>query len=184
MVVGLTYLIASLTLALITLYVRSSNDEAAGDPDTFRYGRRWGKVMLIVAALPVTVSAVIFALSHASLSDWRIIPCAAVPLFISGYLIYGYRYVKDFYIRATDVGLSIKAVWTTKHIRYESIRKVVLLHGGRGEDVLVLYGDKDKQLLRLSDSLDNLHGLCGLVRMRAGKFGADYRQRDMWGKWS
>lgn len=184
MVVGLTYLMTSLTLALIALYVRSSDDGTVGDADTFRYGPRWGKLMLIVAALPVTAFAVVCALTHASLSNWQTIAGAVLPLFISGYLIYGYRYVRDFYIRATDVGLAIKAVWATKDIRYESIRKVVLLHGGRGEDVLVLYDDKDKQLLRLTDSLDNLHGLCGLVRMRAGRFGAIYRERDMWGKWS
>jgi hypothetical protein len=184
MVVGLTYLMTSLTLALIALYIRSSNDGGAGDADTFRYGPGWGKVMLIVAPLPVTVFAIFCALTHASISDWQTIAGGVLPICLSGYLIYGYRYAKALYIHATDVGLSIKAVWTTKDIRYESIRKVVLLHGGRGEDVLVLYGDKDKQLLRLTDSLDNLHGLCGLVRMRAGRFGAIYRERDMWGKWS
>ena len=184
MLVGITYLMTSVTLALITLCIRSSDDQAMSDVDTFRYGVGWAKAMLFIAPLPVGVFAILFILARPEPLDWRVAAVAVPPICISGALLYGYRYVKNFCIHATDVGLTIRAAWTTRCINYNSIRKVALLHGGRGVNVLVLYGDRNKRLLRLTDSLSDLDSLCDLVRMRAGRFGAIYKERDKWGKWS
>jgi chromate transport protein ChrA len=63
MVVGITYLMTSVTLALVALCIRSSGDEATSDIDTFRYGVGWAKAMLFIAPFPVGIFAILFILA-------------------------------------------------------------------------------------------------------------------------
>ncbi|GLQ52512.1 hypothetical protein ACFFJT_20560 [Dyella flava] len=184
MIVGLSYLIVAIALPLIMLVMRSTSRGDSGNGDEFRYQSGWAPVMLVFSGVPVVAALVILVVMWPNVSGIQFLIVALVAAAVSCYFVYGYRYLKDFCISADDGGIEIKTVWGAKKVGFDQIKKIVLLQGGRGEEVLEVYDASEKRVLRLTDSLNDLQGLCGLLRMRAGKFGAVYKRRDKWGKWS
>ena len=184
MITGSAYICVAVILSLLTLLVRRSEGEAGSDDEIFRYSPVWAYAMIFCALAVMLLGIFLCFALRPRLQGLQVIVVIGFLIVISCCFLYGYRYIKDFEIRLNDDGLAIRYVFTNRFIPYSSIRKIVMLQGGRGEEVLELFNEKDKQLLKLSSSLSNLDSLCAGVRSRAIKQGAVYKRRDMWGKWS
>jgi small-conductance mechanosensitive channel len=184
MITGGAYICVSVILSILTLLVRRSERTAGSCDEIFRYSSVWAYAMIFCAVAVMLLGVLLYLVLRPRLEGLQLEVTAGVLILISTCFLYGYRYIKYFKITLNDGGLAINYVFTRAFIPYASIRKIVMLQGGRGEEVFELFDAKDKQLLKLSSSLSNLHSLCAGVRSHAVKQGAVYRRRDMWGKWS
>lgn len=186
MIVGGAYICAAILLSFLSLLARRSDEkgEIGADAEFFCYSPVWTYAMLFCALIIVILGTFLCFGLRPKPKELELIIVTSILTVVLCFLLYSYRYVKDFNIRLTDDGLAIRRVFTSKLIPYHLIKKIVMLQGGRGEKAFILFDENNKQLLKLSGSLSNLDGLCAGVRLRTIKQEVIFRKRDMWGNWS
>jgi hypothetical protein len=184
MIIGLVSLLTLGTLAVIVALIRTSVHEVSSDEEVFRYKKSNLTALLICMPAFALLSFCTYLLAHPYPTGAALYPYLLVGILPTVGAIFLYLYMRSFAIVAVEGGLRITRFNRETFVGYKDIKKVTLVQGGKGGMTLSAFDAGERRIFTLSDSFEDVPGLCGLIRARSDKFGLVYRHRDRWGKWT
>ncbi|GLQ98151.1 hypothetical protein [Dyella mobilis] len=184
MIIGLVSLLVLVTLAIFVALTRSSVHDVSGDEEVFRYKKSNLTALLICAPAFALLSFCTYVLAHPRPTGTALYPYLLAGILPTVGATFLYIYMRSFSIVAVESGLRITRFSRETFVGYKDIKKLTLVQGGKGGMTLSAFDAGERRIFTLSDSFEDVPGLCGLIRARADKFGLVYRHRDRWGKWT
>lgn len=166
MVTGMTYLLTSLTLAiLMPLLTSGSGHEQIGDVSIYRYtkGVRW----FFLGALPVYGAMGMLVFSTMTPAERAsTVNVVAFDVFwscILALILLAYVYFARYRVMLDDRSLTTKSLFGSRTLELSRIAQIAVLRG-RATD-LMLFDENGRLLVKLSGSLQDFDELLGELKM-------------------
>jgi hypothetical protein len=158
MIVGLTFILASLTLAIILPLLRGDQShEQVGDSAVYRYSKKWGKLFLfMIPAMAGIMFSVWFTDPHPP-HGVALIVFSAIWAAIVGVPVFGYEYTDRYRIIADSQGVTVVSLFKVRRIEFADIGEIATVRG-RGVDYY-LFSPDHKCLAKLGGSVDDFDSL-------------------------
>ena len=152
----------------------------------FRYPRSYVALLRWFIPCPIVFCSVAYFLTGRSSSASALDPYLFLLVLIGATALCALTYasVAKRRIRVTYSDIQIQELFSTRNISFTEISEVNLLQGGRGPLVLKLLDRSHRTLAAIGGSIENFESLTMLVKERAATAGAQYRYRDMRGRWT
>jgi hypothetical protein len=178
------YIATSISLAILFYLTRKIVDDSSLEDDVFRYPR---SATVVLAIGLVILAGVLVALGFLmgnlrSLRDavlYSLIACLVLASY--GYLLW---YVRSFRISFRDGIVSYGGAIKTRSFKLDEILRIVILEGGSGERVLLLYDVSNRELMKVTSQIRDFDYLVSKFRRLAHDKGVSVATRNRWGQWT
>jgi hypothetical protein len=184
MVTGMTYILTSLTLAiLMPLLLVGSGHEEAGDVSTYRYPKR--ACWFFLGALPFYGAMGVFIFS--TMSPQERASVANVAAFgtawtcILGLIVSAYFYFDRYRVQIDDHLLTIESPFGRKVVELSSVSQIAVLRG-RATD-LMLFNEDNHLLMKLGGSLQDFDSFLSELKLRTRSPEVKLYKWDQSGQW-
>jgi hypothetical protein len=182
---AIVYLATSITLAIILSLSRRQRHESLSRTDVYRYPPLL--VQLVALFTPVYGAAAAFIYSRdpqvPKTTGFVIALAVVFGTFMIGNTV-AYFYFRSFSVEITDSHIGVRSWGRRRLIRYDEIAAISILTGWRGGGEMQLYGQANKLLFKIANSIQDYDGLVWSVRNNARGKSVVVRERDRYGKWS
>jgi len=186
MVTGLSILLTNITFAIIIgLVCKSGHEVHADGVEIFRYQK--GMLRFLLAGIIIWIVIEICVLIYNIPIEWdgKFLVAFMVALTFNVILIFILLYSSLFSIKLTRKGITVSSLRRSKYYAYNSVGEILFFEGGKGSIGLKVLDKNGKRLFKVEEpSFEDVLSLCALLRRRSEKYGAIYRHRDVWGRWS
>lgn len=184
MITAFTYIFTAITLSVLLVLTRSAGHEILPDSEVFRYQSGRIKAVLACVPVPILCGVFIYVVTEPKMEGASLFSLMLLCVLVSIGFYFSYKSFKEFSVEASISSLIIHKLKKTRVIKFDDVKKITLIEGGKGALTLSLFDIHNRKLIEIGDSIEDIRGLAGLIRMRAAKLGAIYSYRDRWGKWS
>lgn len=185
MITALTYLLVSVSLAVLLYFGAKEHHQVREGVEIFRFQSALVWAIFCVAPVWMLCGAFIYSTYPPGLPNgiqlYFLITMFTVPPV--GYVL-AYLYAKKFYIEIDDRCIRIGGLRQERSIPYGDIRKIVLVQGAKGSMELSLFDARDQRILKASNSLQDFMNLVDLIKEHTRDNEVLIKYRDKWGKWS
>src|SRR5580698_9229245 len=158
MIVGLTYFLTSLTLAIILpLLHGDQNHEQIGDSAIYRYSKRWGRFFLFMIPVMAGMMVFIWSTDPHHPHGIALIVFGAVAVAFVGFPALFYAYCQSYRIIVDSRGVTVASRFRVRRIEFAKIGEIATVRG-RGVDYY-LFSPEHKCLAKLGGSVDDFDSL-------------------------
>ena len=184
MTTALVYILTSITLVVILGLTRSPGHEAANGVDIFKYQPGLLRVLSWCCPVPLILMASVYLVTTPVMSGQSLALLLMAGVIGSSLVYYAYKYLDALHVEIGRSGMRVFTLRGSKNIDFKDVRRVDYIEGGKGVLFIDILDDSDKRVAHLSSTLQDFDDLHRLIKAGAAAYGATYRQRDKWGKWS
>jgi hypothetical protein len=158
MVVGLTFILTSLTLAIILpLLHGDQSHEQVGESTIYRYSKRWSKLFLFMIPVMAGIMFSIWFTDPHPPHGVALIIFSAIWAAIVGVPVFGYEYAARYRIIVDSRGVTVVSLFGVHRIEFADIGEIATVRG-RGVDYY-LFSPEHKCLAKLGGSVDDFDSL-------------------------
>ena len=158
MVVGLSYFLTSLTLAIVLPLLRGGQShEQEGESAIYRYSRRWGRCFLFMIPLMAGMMAFIWSTYSVPPHGAGLIAFGAFAAAFICIPVFGFEYAERYRIVVDSRGVTVRSLFRIRRIEFSEIGEIATVRG-RGIDYY-LFSPDHKCLAKLGGSVDDFGSL-------------------------
>jgi hypothetical protein len=157
-IVGLTYILASLTLAIILpLLHGEQSHEQVGESAIYRYSKKWGKLFLFMIPVMAGIMFWVWFTDPHPPHGVALIVFSAIWAAIVGVPVFGYEYAERYRIIVDSRGVTVVSLFRVRRIEFADIGEIATVRG-RGVDYY-LFSPDHKCVAKLGGSVDDFDSL-------------------------
>jgi hypothetical protein len=185
MLIALTYLGTSLTLAILLTFAHRQHHESHDNSEVYRYPSLLLKV--IALGTPIYGAFAAFIYSRDPQVPRSVGFIAALTIVFGTFMLgntVAYFYFRSFSIQISDSLITVRSWGRRRLIRYDEIATVSILEGWRGGGEMRLYNQANMLLFKVANSIQDYDDLVGSVKNNTRRGSVVVRERDRYGKWS
>ena len=178
-----TYILTPICVALLVAGISYIRNKPRKDFGVFTYPKKI--IWLVYLGLPTLMSFGVIIILVSPRNSWPH-PAADATFGIAalgGYLLIC-LYVQSFFVQLQSGILTSGSFFFRKTVTLTSIKRFIILEGGRGGQTLELRNEKNKIEFRVADTVQDFSMLASDIRKQLQHTGVSFEHRDKWGEWS